>query len=432
MHFILFPRKSPAALRVFPKLTAFYRFLPQPSTPIFTFFPQLIHNPFFGLFPLLNPDVILAPSRPTLPRFHPPRYPPRVRTSDFNYELPDELIAQHPALSRDQSRLLVLERGTTQIQHRKFPDLLNYLRPGDLLVLNNSKVIPARLRAVNARTSGQFELLLLQENALNDWWAMMRPGKRARIDTMIQLLDRNGHTTEISATVLEPNDEGHRRLRFSGTPNILDELSQLGEIPLPPYIKRSTEIAEDRERYQTVYAATAGSVAAPTAGLHFTAPLLQKISALGVRICYVTLHVGLGTFAPVKTERLDAHVMHEERYEIPQHTASEINKAKREGRRIVAVGTTSVRVLESAGRRRDLVSSGSASTNIFIYPPFHFRWVDALLTNFHLPRSTLLMLVSAFASPGETRGQQFILRAYHEAVRERYRFFSYGDAMLIL
>ncbi len=357
-----------------------------------------------------------------------------MRTADFDYSLPPELIAQRPAQRRDQSRLLVLRRADRQLLHRHFPDLLDYLRSGDVLVLNDSKVIPARLRAVNTRSGGEFELLLLEQNGANDWWAMMRPGKRARVDTTIHLLQPGGAITDITATVLETNEEGHKRLRFSGTVDLLAELPRLGEIPLPPYIKRSNhaELAEDWDRYQTIYAQPYGSVAAPTAGLHFTARLLDEIRAMGVRVCCVTLHVGLGTFAPVKAERLDEHTMHRERYEISPEAAAAINDAKGAGGRVIAVGTTSMRVLESAEEKAGLVLSDSGTTNIFIHPPHSFRNADALLTNFHLPRSTLLMLVSAFASPGETTGREIVLQAYEEAIRERYRFFSYGDAMLIL
>jgi S-adenosylmethionine:tRNA ribosyltransferase-isomerase len=358
--------------------------------------------------------------------------PGKVRTSDFDFALPPELIAQHPASRRDQSRLLVLERSSGNILHRTFPDLLAYLRGGDVLVLNDSKVIPARLRGVNARTGGKFELLLLHQNAVNEFWAMIKPGKRAHIDTEINLYSGPDTLTGITATVLAKNDEGHVRVKFSGTPDIRDDLDRIGEIPLPPYIERSTQLPEDRERYQTVYAQARGSVAAPTAGLHFTPDLLERIKALGVRVCYVTLHVGLGTFAPVKAEDLADHRMHEEAYEIPAETAATINEAKDTKQRVIAVGTTSVRVLESAATKSNRIVAGSGATNIFIYPPCEFRIVDALLTNFHLPRSTLIMLVSAFAAPGETRGRELVLGAYRQAVRERYRFFSYGDAMLLL
>jgi S-adenosylmethionine:tRNA ribosyltransferase-isomerase len=316
-----------------------------------------------------------------------------------------------------------------------FASLPDLLREGDLLVLNDSRVIPARLRGSNPRTHGRFELLLLEENAANDWWAMLRPGKRGPVGAEILIHDASGAPTPIVATVAAVNDEGHRRLRFSGVENILPLLDSLGETPLPPYIERirPADLATDRLRYQTVYAAAPGSVAAPTAGLHFTDDLLAKIRARGVQTCFVTLHVGLGTFAPVKAATLAGHVMHEERFEVGVETARAVNEAKRSGRRVIAVGTTTVRVLESvAAENGGQVVAGPGRTRIFIYPPFNFRVVDALLTNFHLPRSTLLMLVSAFASPGETRGRDIILSAYTEAIREKYRFFSYGDAMLLL
>jgi S-adenosylmethionine:tRNA ribosyltransferase-isomerase len=308
-------------------------------------------------------------------------------------------------------------------------------------------VIPARLRGVNRHSGGQFELLLLTENATNDWWAMLRPGKRARPGTEIVIRNSRGNDSGVQAVVLEKNDEGHRRLKFNGVSDIRDELDTLGEIPLPPYIERGApgSLEADRQRYQTVYAVPAGSVAAPTAGLHFTAALLDEIRRNGVWVCFVTLHVGLGTFAPVKVESLAAHKMHEEHYELSAETARAVTDAKRDGRRVIAVGTTTVRVLESVFGGRHLGCCGSdvpgadkgghqtrGRTNIFIYPPFEFKIVDALLTNFHLPRSTLLMLVSSFATPGETRGRELILAAYSEAIHERYRFFSYGDAMLLV
>ena len=361
-----------------------------------------------------------------------------MRTADFDYELPPELIAQAPAPQRDESRLLVLHRGSGQVEHRRFRDFLEYLRPGDLLVLNNSRVIPARLRGVNARTNGQFEMLLLEKNALNDWWAMLRPGKRARAGTQIILRDSRGQPTGVHATVLDTNAEGHRRLRFTGAANIADLLEVLGEVPLPPYIVRAdrSRMEQDRQRYQTVFARPAGSVAAPTAGLHFTEALLADLSARGVEVGFLTLHVGLGTFAPVKAETIGAHTMHEERYELSEETARAINEAKSAGRRVIAVGTTTLRVLETLAAQAAhtppaTVAAGAGKTRIFIHPSYDFKIADALLTNFHLPRSTLLMLVSAFAAPNDTRGRDLILSAYAAAIRERYRFFSYGDAMLI-
>ena len=356
-----------------------------------------------------------------------------MRTSDFDFDLPPELIAQHPAPKRDESRLLVLHRNENRIEHRHFPALLEFLRPGDVLVLNNSRVIPARLRGVNAMTSGKFEVLLLEENAPNDWWSMMRPGKNGRIGTQIIFCDADGEPGDIRATVVETNDEGHRRLQFYGTPEIRRELDRLGEVPLPPYIQRHDQLPEDKERYQTVFARTDGSVAAPTAGLHFTPEFLEQIRARGVQICFITLHVGPGTFLGVKTESLAAHKMHEERFELSEEAANIIITAKKSGHRVIAAGTTTMRVLETvAAQYSGKLAKNAGKTGIFIHPPFSFRVVDALLTNFHLPRSTLLMLVSAFAAPGETRGREMILRAYAEAIRERYRFFSYGDAMLIL
>jgi S-adenosylmethionine:tRNA ribosyltransferase-isomerase len=374
-----------------------------------------------------------------------------MRTADFDYRLPPELIAQRPVAQRDQSRLLVLQRRTGQVAHRQFRHLLEYLREGDVLVLNDSRVIPARLRGLNARTGGRFEILLLEENEPNDWWVMLRPGKRARVGTQINLLapcrreseaHHSGRTEssdassrEIRAVVVETNDEGHRRLRFDARFNILDALDKFGEVPLPPYIARTdvNELSADKERYQTIFAERTGSVAAPTAGLHFTGALLDEIRARGVKVCFVTLHVGLGTFAPVKSETLAAHRMHEERYELRAATANAVNEAKALGHRIVAVGTTSVRVLETvAVQHGGTLASSRGRTRIFIHPPFDFKIVDVLLTNFHLPCSTLLMLVSAFAAPGQTHGRDMVLSAYAEAIRECYRFFSYGDAMLVV
>ncbi len=357
-----------------------------------------------------------------------------MKTADFDFILPPELVAQHPTPLRDASRLMVLNRLENRIEHCKFSDLPGFLRAGDLLVLNDSRVLRARLRGRNAATGGRFEMLLLSENATNDWWAMLRPGKRAQLGTRICLNDQTGRATTLHAEVVATNEEGHRRLRFSGTPDISSDLERLGELPLPPYIKREepNKNPTDAERYQTVYAAHPGSVAAPTAGLHFTPQLIETIRTLGVAIHHVTLHVGLGTFAPVKADSLASHVMHEERFTIRNDTADAINTAKREGRRVIAVGTTSVRVLESAvDQATGQVSPSSGSTRIFIHPPYRFRIVDALLTNFHLPCSTLLMLVSAFAAPGEAHGREMILAAYQEAIRERYRFFSYGDATFI-
>lgn len=359
-----------------------------------------------------------------------------MRTADFNFELPPELIAQHPAPERGQSRLLVLYRKENRLEHKHFPDLLGFLRPGDVLVLNDSRVIPARLRGVNAKTGGKFEMLLLEENTTNDWWAMIRPGKSARIGTEI-LIQQNKQTggKSVSATVQERNSKGHRRLRFNSGSDIKDLLEHMGEVPLPPYISRKNigQLPEDKVRYQTVYARNNGSVAAPTAGLHFTPEILDKIRALDVKICFVTLHVGLGTFLPVKSENLSEHRMHEERFVLDKETVDTVNEAKKSGARVFAAGTTTMRVLETvAAHHSGKLNVYAGKTNIFIFPPYRFQIVDALLTNFHLPCSTLLMLISAFAAPGEIRGREMVLSAYAEAIRERYRFFSYGDAMLIL
>jgi S-adenosylmethionine:tRNA ribosyltransferase-isomerase len=354
-----------------------------------------------------------------------------MRAADFDYTLPEELIALQPALARDQSRLLALERQRESITHEpSFRGLLRYLRKGDLLVLNNSRVLPARLRGYKESTGGQVELLLLEELERNCWWVLLRPGKRVRPGTRIRL-PRPRHTVPLEAIVRDKNAEGHVLLNFTSTANIRDLLDEMGEIPLPPYIPRRSGPA-DNERYQTTFAREPGSVAAPTAGLHFTNELLGDISKAGVEIHYVTLHVGLGTFAPVKEVEIERHVMHDEQFTLETATARAINTARANGRRIVAVGTTTVRVLESVASRQggELVGT-TGRTRIFIYPPCRFQVVDALLTNFHLPRSTLLMLVSAFAAPNETRGRELVLRAYTEAIRERYRFFSYGDAMLI-
>jgi S-adenosylmethionine:tRNA ribosyltransferase-isomerase len=357
-----------------------------------------------------------------------------VRASDFHFDLPATLVAQRPSPQREGARLMVVHRASGNFEHRQFPELLEFLTPKDLLILNDTRVIPARLRGVNARTGGRFELLLLEELAPNDWWAMVRPGKRAREGTKIRLQTIAGAKTEVEATVIAQNSEGHRRLVFSGVKDILESIEQLGEVPLPPYISRSGpgELGEDRERYQTVYANVPGSVAAPTAGLHFSRALLDRIRTHNVPVAYVTLHVGFGTFAPVKSEELSTHSMHEERYEISEATAALVRNTRERGGRVIAVGTTTLRVLESVASRFGSVVEGAGRTRIFIYPPYVFKAVDALVTNFHLPRSTLLMLASAFAAPGEVRGREMILRAYVEAIKNQYRFFSYGDAMLIL
>ena len=336
-------------------------------------------------------------------------------TRDFDYDLPAERIAQQPA-PRGESRLLVLDR---EERHRRVRDLPRLLRPGDLLVLNDTRVIPARLYGHRAGAEGKIEILLTEKAGERDWDALVKPGRRARPGTVIAFDDASGLTAE----VIEKDPSGRHRLRFSEP--VEPHLDRLGHVPLPPYIHRPDEVA-DRETYQTVYARHPGAIAAPTAGLHFSAELLQEIRDSGIEIAAVTLHVGLGTFKPVTADRIADHRMERERWDVPQEAAEAIRKARDRGSRIVAVGTTVVRTLESAAISGEgVVSPGSGSTELFITPGFHFRAVDVLLTNFHLPRSTLLMLVSAFA------GRERILGAYAEAIHEGYRFYSYGDAMLV-
>jgi S-adenosylmethionine:tRNA ribosyltransferase-isomerase len=329
-----------------------------------------------------------------------------MKTSDFDYDLPQELIAQQPLPDRAASRMLVLDRATGETQHDYFRNLGQYLRAGDLLVLNDTKVIPARIWAKQP----PLELLLVEQVDAERWTALVRPGRRAKIGTRLRFKN------DVSAVVEGKTDFGGRVLRFSGDVNA--HMAAHGAAPLPPYIKRPVPDAGDLDRYQTVFARHPGAVAAPTAGLHFTSELLRQLEAADVGHAFITLHVGIGTFQPVKVENVDKHTMHAERFSVSAETAGAIGRAKR----VVAVGTTAVRTLESLAELRPC----EGMTNIFIHPPFKFRFVDAMLTNFHLPRSTLLMLVSAFAS------RELILRAYAEAVRKRYRFFSYGDCMLIL
>lgn len=303
------------------------------------------------------------------------------------------------------------------------------------MVFNDSRVIRARLRGIRPAFGGRFEILLLSENQTNDWWVMMKPGKRVKPGSPLRFLDLAGQPDVVEAVVEEKNAEGHCRLRFSGTQDLKSDLDRLGEVPLPPYIQRPAGnlSAEDVERYQTVYAQHAGSVAAPTAGLHFTTRTMEALKARGVETVFVTLHVGPGTFAPVKEEDLSQHPMHEETFEVTETAAARILKARAEGRRVIAVGTTSMRVLESAAVQKDgRIAAMHGSTRLFIHPPYDFKVVDVLLTNFHLPKSTLLMLVCAFAAPGSVGGREMVLNAYREAVQNRYRFFSYGDAMLVM
>lgn len=359
-----------------------------------------------------------------------------METAEFDYCLPPELIAQHPTARREDSRLMVVNRTDGQFRFHPFSSLPSYLRRGDLLIFNDSRVIPARLRAIKESTGAEIELLLLEAMTPLEWWSMVRPGKRVRAGMQLRLRRRDGQSTLIVGNVLEKREDGHIRLTFSGTNDLWGELPGLGEIPLPPYIHRPDTGASrmDEDRYQTVYARHQGSVAAPTAGLHFSRELLATLERDGIETAFVTLHVGYGTFAPVKVGRVEEHSMHEEWFEVPATTAIAYEKARAEGRRAVAIGTTSVRVLETVcrGNGGHLVA-GIGRTSIFIHPPQLVRSIDGLLTNFHLPQSTLLMLVSAFASPGRhPEGRNLVLSAYEEAIREKFRFFSYGDAMLLL
>ena len=340
-----------------------------------------------------------------------------MKTSDFYYDLPEELIAQHPAEPRDSSRLLVIDRKTGELSDKHFYDVIDYLKAGDVLVVNNTKVIPARLLGHRKGCTGEVEFLLLKRVDYTHWKCLVRPGKKLQIGAEVEF------SSELSAVVTDRGDEGERVVEFRFDGVFEDILARVGAMPLPPYIK---EKLEDGSKYQTVYSKIDGSAAAPTAGLHFTKELLEKIRAKGVKIVEILLHVGLSTFRPVKAENIEDHKMHEEYYEISEEAAKEINAAKREGRRVISVGTTSVRTLESAAVEKGVVAAGSGNTHIFIYPPYEFKIVDCLITNFHLPESTLLMLVSAFM------GREAALAAYKHAVDERYRFFSFGDACLIL
>ncbi len=345
-----------------------------------------------------------------------------LRTADFYYELPETLIAQHPMKERDHSRLMVLDRAAGSITHRHFFDILDYLRPEDVLVINDSKVIPARLYGhAEGRPEAGIELLLLRQHELDTWETLVKPGKRARVG--MRMVFGEGI---LIGEVLSLVEEGNRIIRFSYDhekyANIYDVLHEIGLMPLPPYI---TEQLGDRDRYQTVYAREEGSAAAPTAGLHFTPELLQKIRDKGVAIAPVMLHVGLGTFRPVKADRIDEHIMHSEFFSVPEASAKLINERRAAGGRVICVGTTSCRTLESVADENGHIPAMSGDTGIFIYPGYRFKAVDALITNFHLPESTLLMLVSAFYD------QEKVMDAYRVAVREGYRFFSFGDSMFI-
>ena len=340
-----------------------------------------------------------------------------MKTSDFYYDLPKELIAQTPVEPRDSSRLMLLDRSTGEISHRHFYEIIDSLNPGDLLVANDSRVLPARIYGVKDETGARVEFLLLRQITGNRWETLCKPGKKAREGASFTFGDGL-----LRATVAEVKDDGNRIVDFECDENFFATLDKIGQMPLPPYI---TEELKDKERYQTVYSHELGSAAAPTAGLHFTTELMQRIKDKGVSIAYVTLHVGLGTFRPVKVDDVTNHKMHSEHYEIPEETARLINETKKNGGRVIAVGTTSCRTLESVASFYGEIKPCEGFTDIFIYPCYEFKVLDGLITNFHLPESTLIMLVSAFA------GYDNVMNAYKTAVEEKYRFFSFGDAMFI-
>lgn len=340
-----------------------------------------------------------------------------MNVKDYDYDLPEELIAQDPLEDRSSSRLMVLDRQTGDVEHRHFTDILEYLHPGDCLVINNTKVIPARLFGVKEDTQAKIEVLLLKRKENDIWETLVKPGKKAKPGTKLVFGDGL-----LTAEVVDVVEEGNRLIQFHYDGIFEEILDQLGQMPLPPYI---THQLKDKNRYQTVYAKYDGSAAAPTAGLHFTKELLQKVKDMGVDIAEVTLHVGLGTFRPVKVDNVLDHQMHSEFYMVSQEAADKINRAKESGHRVIAVGTTSTRTLEAAADENGRLHETSGWTEIFIYPGYQFKVIDALITNFHLPQSTLVMLVSALA------GREHVLHAYEIAVKERYRFFSFGDAMLI-
>ena len=339
-----------------------------------------------------------------------------MNVSDFNYELPEELIAQVPIKKRDESRLMVLNKEKQTIEHKKFKDIIDYLNPGDCLVINNTKVIPARLYG-KKETGANVEFLLLNNIEGDIWESIVRPGNKLHVGTKVIFGDGI-----LEATILEVMPGGTRKVQFKYEGIFNEILDQIGLMPLPPYIH---EELKEKDRYQTVYAKYEGSAAAPTAGLHFTPELLEKIKEKGIEIAKVTLHVGIGTFRPVKEKEVEKHQMHSEHYYIKQEDAYKINKAKKEGHKVIAVGTTSCRVLETIADEKGIVKPTEGDTQIFIYPGYKFKCLDGLITNFHLPESTLIMLVSALA------GREYIMKAYNEAVKEKYRFFSFGDAMFI-
>lgn len=340
-----------------------------------------------------------------------------MNVKDYDYDLPEELIAQDPLEDRSSSRLMVLDRQTGDVEHRHFTDILEYLHPGDCLVINNTKVIPARLFGVKEDTQAKIEVLLLKRKENDIWETLVKPGKKAKPGTKLVFGDGL-----LTAEVVDVVEEGNRLIQFHYDGIFEEILDQLGQMPLPPYI---THQLKDKNRYQTVYAKYDGSAAAPTAGLHFTKELLQKVKDMGVDIAEVTLHVGLGTFRPVKVDNVLDHHMHSEFYMVSQEAADKINRAKENGHRVIAVGTTSTRTLEAAADENGHLQETSGWTEIFIYPGYQFKVIDALITNFHLPQSTLVMLVSALA------GREHVLHAYETAIKEKYRFFSFGDAMLI-
>jgi S-adenosylmethionine:tRNA ribosyltransferase-isomerase len=340
-----------------------------------------------------------------------------LEVKDFYFHLPEELIAQHPLEKRDESRLMVVDKNTGSIEHKKFKDILDYLEPGDCLVLNDTRVLPARLIGTKENSGGKMEFLLLKRKDKDNWETLVKPGKRAQLGT--RFVFGNG---ALKAEVVGMGEEGSRIVKFEYEGIFEEVLDTLGQMPLPPYIK---ETLEDKERYQTVYSREVGSAAAPTAGLHFTKDLLENIKAKGINIAFVTLHVGLGTFRPVKAEKIEEHLMHSEYYIMTKETAQLINSTKEKGKRVIAVGTTSNRTLETIADENGRVREQSGWTDIFIYPGYKFKIVDALITNFHLPESTLIMLVSAFA------GQDNIMKAYKIAIEDKYRFFSFGDAMFL-
>ena len=340
-----------------------------------------------------------------------------MKTDDFDFELPENLIAQHPIKNRDQSRMMTLNKNTGKIDHHIFRDILNYLHKGDVLVLNDTKVLPARLFGEKEETKAHIELLLLKNTKDDEWECLVKPAKRVKIGTIVSF--GNGL---LKAQCLEEQEEGIRIFKFIYKGVFYEILDKLGTMPLPPYIR---EQLEDKDRYQTVYAKNIGSAAAPTAGLHFTKELLKEIENKGIQVCYITLHVGLGTFRPVNVEDVTKHTMHSEYYNMTENTANTLNNAKKENRRIIAVGTTTTRTLETIINKYQEFKKCSGWTNIFIYPGYKFKAIDGLITNFHLPKSTLIMLVSALAS------KEYIFKAYHEAIKEKYRFFSFGDCMFI-